>query len=69
MNAPIVKKDPVDISKEKNNYNKMELKTEVVFKNVNPLNEEVNPCVNCYSCERICPILDGFLKMNSIISG
>ena len=32
MNAPIVRKDQVDISKEKNNYNKMELATEVVFK-------------------------------------
>ncbi len=38
----------------------MELKTEVLFKDVNPLKEEVNPCVNCYSCERVCPILDGF---------
>lgn len=60
MNAPVVRKDPVDISKEKNNYNKMELKTEVLFQNVNPFNTEVNPCVNCYACERICPILDGF---------
>lgn len=60
MNAPVVRKEPVDISKEKNNYNKMELKTEVIFQNVNPFKTEVNPCVNCYACERICPILDGF---------
>ncbi|MDP2845578.1 MAG: Coenzyme F420 hydrogenase/dehydrogenase, beta subunit C-terminal domain, partial [Candidatus Methanoperedens sp.] len=60
MNAPVVRREPVDISKEKNNYNKMELKTEVLFQNVNPFNTEVNPCVQCYACERICPILDGF---------
>jgi len=60
MNAPIVRKGEVDISKEKNNYNKMELKTEVAFQNVNPFKTDTNPCVNCYACERICPILDGF---------
>ncbi|VVB55118.1 F(420)H(2) dehydrogenase subunit F [uncultured archaeon] len=60
VNAPVVRKEPVDISKEKNNYNKMELKTEVLFKDVDPLKSEVNPCVNCYACERVCPILDGF---------
>ncbi len=60
MNAPVVRRDVVDISKEKNNYNKMELKTEVFFQNVNPFKTEVNPCVNCYACERVCPILDGF---------
>lgn len=60
MNAPVVRREPVDISKEKNNYNKMELKTEVLFQGANPFNTEVNPCVNCYACERICPILDGF---------
>jgi coenzyme F420-reducing hydrogenase beta subunit len=60
MNAPVVRRDPVDISKEKNNYNKMELKTETLFHGVNPFNTEVNPCVQCYACERVCPILDGF---------
>lgn len=60
MNAPVVRREPVDISEEKNNYNKMELKTEVLFQGANPFNTEVNPCVNCYACERICPILDGF---------
>ncbi len=60
MNAPVVRREPVDISKEKNNYNKMELKTEVLFQGANPFNTEVNPCVNCYACERICPILDVF---------
>jgi coenzyme F420-reducing hydrogenase beta subunit len=60
MNAPIVRKGEVDISKEKSNYNKMELKTEVAFQNVNPYKTDTNPCVNCYACERICPILDGF---------
>lgn len=60
MNAPVVRRDPVDISREKNNYNKMELKTEVFFQNVDPFKAEVNPCVNCYACERVCPILDGF---------
>jgi len=60
MNAPIIRKDTVDISKEKNNYNKMELKTEGYFKGANPFNTEINACVNCYACERVCPILDGF---------
>ncbi|MCE8423927.1 MAG: Coenzyme F420 hydrogenase/dehydrogenase, beta subunit C-terminal domain, partial [Candidatus Methanoperedens sp.] len=60
MNAPVVRKGPVDISKEKNNYNKMELKTEALFRDVDPFRTEVNPCVNCYACERVCPILDGF---------
>ena len=60
MNAPVVKKDEIDISKEKNNYKKMELKTEAYFKGANPFLTEVNPCVNCYACERVCPILDGF---------
>ncbi len=60
VNAPVVRREPVDISEEKNNYNKMELKTEVLFQGANPFNTEVNPCVNCYACERICPILDGF---------
>ena len=60
MNAPVVRREPVDISREKNNYNKMELKTEVFFQGANPFKTEVNPCVNCYACERICPVLDGF---------
>ncbi|KAB2945347.1 MAG: F420H2 dehydrogenase-like protein [Candidatus Methanoperedens nitroreducens] len=60
VNAPVVRRGPVDISKEKNNYNKMELKTEVLFKDVDPTKQEINPCVNCYACERVCPILDGF---------
>lgn len=60
VNAPVVRRGPVDISKEKNNYNKMELKTEVLFSGIDPTKEEINPCVNCYACERVCPILDGF---------
>jgi len=60
MNAPIIRRGPVDISKEKNNYNKMELKTEALFQGVDPFKTEINPCVNCYACERVCPILDGF---------
>ncbi len=38
----------------------MELKTEAFFRDVDPIKAEVNPCVNCYACERVCPILDGF---------
>lgn len=60
MNAPIVRRETIDISKEKDNYKKMELKTEVLFQGANPFETEVNPCVNCYACERVCPILDGF---------
>lgn len=60
VNAPVVRREPVDISEEKNNYRKMELKTEVLFKETNPFKNEVNPCVQCYACERVCPILDGF---------
>ena len=60
MNAPVVRRDTVDVSKEKNNYRKMELKTEASFTGINPLKTEVNPCVQCYACERVCPILDGF---------
>ncbi len=60
MNAPIVQRDIVDVSKDKGNYRKMELKTESVFKGIDPLKADTNPCVNCYACERVCPILDGF---------
>lgn len=60
VNAPVVRREPVDVSKEKNNYRKMELKTEALFQGVNPFKTEVNPCVQCYACERVCPILDGF---------
>ncbi len=60
MNAPVVQRDIVDVSKEKNTYRKMELKTESAFRGVNPLKADTNPCVNCYACERVCPILDGF---------
>ncbi len=60
MNAPVVRRNTVDISKEKNSYRKMELKTEVLFQGANPFKTEVNPCVQCYACERVCPILDGF---------
>lgn len=60
VNAPVVQREPVDISQEKNNYQKMELKTEALFRDVDPYKEEVNPCVSCYACERVCPLLDGF---------
>jgi F420H2 dehydrogenase subunit F len=60
MNAPVVRRDTIDVSVDKGNYKKMELKTESVFHNINPLKAETNPCVNCYACERVCPILDGF---------
>ncbi len=60
MNAPVVQRDPVDVTKQKDNYRKMELKIESVFQGINPLKADTNPCVNCYACERVCPILDGF---------
>lgn len=60
MNAPVVQRQPVDVIKEKDNYRKMTLKTESAFKGINPLKADTNPCVNCYACERVCPILDGF---------
>ncbi|TAN44148.1 MAG: F420H2 dehydrogenase [Candidatus Methanoperedens sp.] len=60
MNAPVVQRQPVDVTKEKDNYRKMTLKTESAFKGINPLKADTNPCVNCYACERVCPILDGF---------
>ncbi len=60
MNAPVVQRQPVDVSKEKDNYRKMILQTESTFKGINPLKADTNPCVNCYACERVCPILDGF---------
>ncbi len=60
VNAPVVRRDTVDISIEKNNYRKMELKAESFFQAANPLKADVNPCVQCYACERVCPILDGF---------
>ncbi|KCZ71525.1 coenzyme F420-reducing hydrogenase, beta subunit [Candidatus Methanoperedens nitroreducens] len=60
VNAPVVRREPVDISREKNNYRKMELKTEALFRGINPFRAEVSPCVQCYACERVCPILDGF---------
>ncbi len=60
VNAPVVRREPVDISGEKNIYRKMELKTEVLFQGTNPFKADVSPCVQCYACERVCPILDGF---------
>ncbi len=60
VNAPVVRREPVNISEEKNNYRKMELKTEVLFQGTNPFKNEIAPCVQCYACERVCPILDGF---------
>ncbi len=60
VNAPVVRRSAVDISREKNTYRKMELKTETFFQGTNPLAADVNPCVQCYACERVCPILDGF---------
>ncbi|CAG1001745.1 MAG: Coenzyme F420 hydrogenase/dehydrogenase, beta subunit C-terminal domain [Candidatus Methanoperedens sp.] len=70
VNAPVVRREPVDISKDKNNYRKMELKTEMLFRDASPFRGEVNPCVQCYACERVCPILDGFPvdEFNNIIS-
>jgi coenzyme F420-reducing hydrogenase beta subunit len=60
VNAPVVRRGTVDVSLEKRNYRKMELKTEVIFQGVNPFKVDINPCVQCYACERVCPILDGF---------
>jgi coenzyme F420-reducing hydrogenase beta subunit len=60
MNAPVVQRDIVDVSREKDNYRKMVLKTESFFQGKDPLKSDVNPCVQCYACERVCPILDGF---------
>lgn len=60
MNAPIVRRDPVDVTNQKDNYRKMELRTESAYQGINPLKADTNPCVNCYACERVCPILDGF---------
>lgn len=60
VNAPVVRREPVDVSQERKAYRKMELKTEVLFKEVSPFKTEVSPCVACYACERVCPILDGF---------
>lgn len=60
MNAPVVQRETIDVSKDKGNYKKMELKTESAFQGVDPLKADTNPCVNCYACERVCPILDGF---------
>lgn len=60
VNAPLVRRETVDISEDKKNYRKIEIKTEGYFKDVNPFKTEINPCVACYACERVCPILDGF---------
>ncbi len=60
MNAPVVRRETIDVSQDKCNYRKMELKTEAFFKNANPFKVDINPCVQCYACERVCPILDGF---------
>lgn len=60
MNAPIVQREPVDVTIQKDNYRKMELRTESSYQEINPLKADTNPCVNCYACERVCPILDGF---------
>lgn len=60
MNAPIVRREPVDVTIQKDNYRKMELRTESTYQGINPLKVDTNPCVNCYACERVCPILDGF---------
>ncbi len=60
FNAPVVRREPVDVSKDKKNYRKVEIKTEGYFRDVNPFKTEINPCVSCYACERVCPILDGF---------
>lgn len=58
--APVVRRTPVDVSKDKRTYRKVEIKTEVLFQGINPYQQEINPCVNCYACERVCPVLDGF---------
>src|SRR3990170_8592168 len=42
VNAPVVDRDTVDVSKEKDNYRKMELKTEALFQGANPFKTEVN---------------------------
>jgi coenzyme F420-reducing hydrogenase beta subunit len=60
VNAPVVRREPVDVTTEKNNYRKVELKTEVLFQGKDSFKNEANPCVQCYACERVCPILDGF---------
>ncbi len=60
VNAPVVRRETVDVSRDKQNYRKIELKTEIDFQGKNVFLEEVNPCVNCYACERVCPVLDGF---------
>lgn len=60
VNAPVVRRDTVDVTGDKKNYRKIEIKTENLFKGVDPFKNEVNPCVACYACERVCPILDGF---------
>ena len=60
MNAPIVQRDIIDVSIDKGNYRKMELRTESAYQGINPLKADTNPCVNCYACERVCPLLDGF---------
>jgi len=60
VNAPVVRRESVDISKEKNNYNKMELKTEILFQNVNPFKAEVNPWCKLLYMRTSLPILDGF---------
>lgn len=60
MNAPVVQRDIIDVSVDKGNYRKMELRTESAYQGINPLKADTSPCVNCYACERVCPILDGF---------
>ncbi|OYT64219.1 F420H2 dehydrogenase [Methanosarcinales archaeon ex4572_44] len=37
-----------------------EIKHEEDCSNVNLFKEECSYCVDCYACERVCPILDGF---------
>lgn len=60
VNAPVVRREQVDLSKDKKTYRKIEIKTEALFQGTNPFKTEASPCVACYACERVCPILDGF---------
>ncbi|HIH44837.1 MAG TPA: F420H2 dehydrogenase [Candidatus Methanoperedenaceae archaeon] len=55
-----VSREPVKNVQEKGSYQKAYVLTEGDHEGKDCAQQVCMSCVNCYSCERVCPILDGF---------
>lgn len=59
-----INQEPVNITDDPRNYRKASIRTEG-YLSAHGLNINDNrylTCVNCYACERVCPVLDGFME-------